>query len=120
LAKELDCTVGSRNSSINLSMNLQQNTMYLNFNNRLKALGIDDIDDNAIGYFTLTIEDKPQFLLGLIYLIKKENMFKFNYCSTEPQEILFNDEEVGSEVAYTPGVEVSLTIKKEKIRVIFM
>ncbi|MBK1812315.1 VWA domain-containing protein [Clostridium sp. YIM B02505] len=120
VAKELDCTVGSRTSSINLSMNLLQNTMYLNFNNRLKTIAIDDIDDNAIGYFTLTVEDNLQFLLGLLYLIKKDNIFKFTYCGTEPQEILFNDEEVGSEVAYTPGVEVSLTIKKEKIRVIFM
>lgn len=120
VAKELEYRIGSRTSSINLSMNLLQNTMYLNFNNRLKTLDIDNIDENSIGYFSLTIEDKPQFLLGLIYLIKKENIFKFNYCGTESQEIILNDEEVGSEIAYTPGVEVSLTIKKEKIRVSFM
>jgi hypothetical protein len=120
VAKEIDCSVGAKSTSINLSINLQQNTMYLNYNNRLRSFSLDDVDEGSIGYFILELEDKPEFLLGLEYLVKKEAIFKFNYCGTEPQEILYNEEEIGSEIAYTSGVEISLSIKKEKLRVTFM
>jgi hypothetical protein len=120
IAKELDYSIGSRMNSLNLSINLQQSNMYLNYNYKLRTLSCDEVEDNSIGHFTLTIDDKPNVLLGLIYLIKKDNIFKFNYCGIEPQEILFNEEEAGSEVSYKPGIELLLTIKKEKIRVNFM